>query len=58
MPRQRAAISLQIASMTEATASAAAATPSQNPLGGAGSTGGADDGGTGGCGTNATVFCP
>jgi hypothetical protein len=57
MPRQRAAISLQIPAMTEAMASAAAATPSQNPLSGAGSPGGcADDGGTGGCGTNATVF--
>jgi hypothetical protein len=50
---------LQIAAMTEATASAAAATPSQNPLGGAGtSVGGADDGGIGGCGTSATVFAP
>jgi hypothetical protein len=56
MPRQRAAISLQIPAMTEATASTAAATPNQNPLSGAGPPSGADDGGTGGCGTNATVF--
>jgi hypothetical protein len=57
MPRQRAAISLQIPATTEAMASVAAATPSQNPLGGAGPPGGsADDGGTGGCGTNATVL--
>jgi hypothetical protein len=57
IPRHRAAISLQIAAMTEATASTAAATPSQNALGGAGSPGsGADDGDTGGCGSNATVL--
>jgi hypothetical protein len=57
MPRQRAAISLQIPATTEATASAAAATPSQNPLGGACPPGGgADEGSTGGCGTNATVL--
>jgi len=56
MPRQRAAISLQIAAMTEATASTGPATPSQNSLSGGGPAGGADDGGTGGCGTNATVF--
>jgi hypothetical protein len=58
MPRQRAAISLQIPAMSEATASTAPATPSQNPVSGSGPPGGADDGGTGGCGTNATVSAP
>jgi hypothetical protein len=54
MPRQRAAISLQNAEITEAMARTAAAMPSQNPLCGAGP--GGDNGGSGGCGTNATVL--
>jgi hypothetical protein len=58
MPRQRAAISRKSAPRTDAAASAVAATPSQNPLSGAGPPGGGEDGGSGGCGTNATAFAP
>lgn len=54
MPRQRAAISLQSVAIAAAMARTPAATPSQNSLGGAGAPDG-DDGGTGDCGTNATV---
>jgi tRNA threonylcarbamoyladenosine modification (KEOPS) complex Pcc1 subunit len=52
MPRQRAAISLQIAATSEATARAAAAMPSPNPLIGAGPPGGPNECGTGGCGAS------
>jgi hypothetical protein len=52
MPRQRAAISLQIDATTEATASAAAVRPSPNPPSGAGPPGGPNECGTGGCGVS------
>jgi len=59
IPRQRAAISLQIPVTTEATARTAVATPSQNPLTGAGRPpGGVDDGGAGGCGSSAKALSP